>query len=112
MSKVKSTIAYLTQKTTPALKNAAVCFPVNGQPLNCDGLPCINDLGQPLFPNVSKVVFCKDRYGSGAVYNKPCYAVEFEDSPQVILIDADDVSQISVLKYSQDDVEVPTLPED
>lgn len=113
MAKTKSTIVSIMQKTPPAFKQAAVFFPVNGQPLNADGVPCTNENNESLFPNVSKISFCKHEYGSGAVVNRPCYLVEFENSPQVIVIYADDVAQVSVFRGSVEANEgVPALPEE
>ena len=113
MAKVKSTIVSITQKVPPAFKPAAVFFPINGQPLDVNGVVCQDNEGNSLFTNVSSIVFCKDRYGSGAVYNKPCYIVSFEDVPQVIIIDADDVSQVSVFNGAVEDTEnLPARPED
>jgi hypothetical protein len=113
MAKVKSTIVSILQKGNIPFGPAAVFFPVGGMPLNQEGSICKNPDGEDAFPNVSSISFCRHSYGQGAAVDRPCYVVSFENSPQVIVIPAEDVGQVSIFKGELNtDNNVPALPED
>lgn len=91
---------------------AAVCFRLGATPIKADGQPCVNEAGEPLFPPVSEIKHCRDRFGAGAMVNIPCYVISFEDSPEQVIIPANEFAQITLMVVDKEEKsEVPNLPE-
>lgn len=112
MAKNKSKIVSLLQSKT-AFEPGAVLFPVNGHPRNSTGDVCADEDGNPVFPPVTSISFCRHAYGQGAAVDQPCYIVSFENSPQVVVIPATEFCQLTIQKLDDSaDNNVPALPED
>lgn len=109
MAKSKSKIVSFVQKNTN-FGPGAVFFGVGGIPLDSSGNTCVLEDGTPNFPPVSSIIHCKHAYGSGAVVNRPCYVVNFENIGQVVVVPVEDATQITIQKIEE--AEVPALPED
>jgi hypothetical protein len=91
---------------------AAVYFTVGGVPLKKDGQPCIDANGEPLFPPVKEIKHCRDRFGTGAYVDQPCYDIHFEDNPQRILVPVKKCSQIGIVVVEEEqENNTPELPE-
>jgi hypothetical protein len=111
MSKKKTKIVSILQSNS-TFEPSAVFFPVAGHPQNNNGDVCANDNGDPIFPIVKSIVFCRHAYGQGAAVDQPCYVVSFEDSNQVVIIPATQFCQLTVQTIDPvTEDTVPGLPE-
>lgn len=112
MAKKKRTKIVSILQSNSAYVPGAVLFPVAGHPQTQAGEVCANDDGDPIFPPVKSIVFCRHAYGQGAAVDQPCYVVSFEDSNQVVIIPATQFCQLTVQTLDADDEEnIPGLPE-
>lgn len=113
MAKQKSKIISLLQPADSMFEPGAVFFPVNGHPRNKAGEVCADADGNPIFPPVESIMFCRHAYGQGAVVDQPCYIVSFVNSQQVVAIAATQMCQITIHKTDADDnSNIPALPEE
>jgi hypothetical protein len=111
MAKKKTKIASLLQNNNP-FTPGAVLFPVSGHPINSAGEVCVNEDGQPSFPPVKSIIFCRHAYGQGAAVDQPCYVISFEESDQSVVIPATELGQLTVqVVDSSVDENIPSLPE-
>ncbi len=107
----KTFISSLLQPNLPEF--AAVYFRVGCVPIKSDGSECINPDGTPAFPRVTDIKHCRDRFGSGAQINQPCYVVSFEGSSEQTIIPTSSFTQATVVVEVADTEEsiIPNLPE-
>lgn len=107
MSK-KTIISSLLQKAdTPAF--AAVYFRVGAIPLKADGTVCVDPDGNPVFPAVKEIKHCRDRFGTGAQIDQPCYDIHFVDSDERLIMPISKFVQATIVTIDEDPV--PGLPE-
>lgn len=120
----KSKVVCIVQKDT-GLKGDALCFFVGAPPKTIDNQLCVvlGDDGNPVidehtgeprlaFPPVADITKCKDRFGSGAIVDEPCYCITFEGAPvQVIIKDSFVVKTIVHVVDNVPSKSVPELPD-
>lgn len=110
MAKKKTKIVSLLQNKS-VFEPAAVLFPVAGHPRNSAGEICTDDDGNPVFPPVKAIVFCRHAYGQGAAVDEPCYVVSFEESNQSVIVPSTELGQLTTQTITSDDEHIPALPE-
>lgn len=104
----KTIISSILQKAdVPAF--AAVYFRVGTAPLKANGEICLDAAGNPVFPPVKEIKHCRDRFGSGAQIDHPCYDIHFEGSDERLIMPISKYVQITVVTTDEDPV--PGLPE-
>jgi len=87
---------------------AATYFRVGDTPLNNNGTPCLDAEGNPVFPAIESIKFCKHEFGAGALVQQACYAIKFEGSPETMVIPATQFSQVTITVA--DDATAPPVP--
>jgi hypothetical protein len=110
MAKKKTKIVSILQGNSN-FTPGAVFFPVAGYPQKQDGEICTDGDGNPVFPPVKSIVFCRHAYGQGAAVDQPCYVVSFEESDQTVIIPATQFCQLAVQTISPENENIPGLPE-
>ena len=93
---------------------AATYFRIGTVPLDSTGEICNAPNGgtnTPAFPVVTEIISCRDRFGTGAQIDQPCYVVKFENSPESVVIPANNFCQATVAVVDPDEQNVPNMPE-
>jgi hypothetical protein len=91
---------------------AASYFRVGDVPLKNDGTPCADADGNPVFPIVEEILYCKHEFGKGALVMQECYAIKFTGSPEKMIIPASKFAQITIaVTDDADNANVPAMPQ-
>jgi len=97
---------------------AASYFRIGDLPLNSKGFTCMmpgevpeGEEPVPAFPPVVEIKSCRDRFGSGAQIDQPCYMVSFQDAPEKVVIPANKYCQATIAVIDTEDAPIPAMPE-